>query len=183
MVQTLYSFAAILIASLLMLTMNRTVHSNSYRMILTEVSAQVTPVAMDLLDFIGSLRFDPSLETDLVKTSPNRFADPITGSALCLSDPTTLRNCYDTMNELHGKRYTRVVKRDPANPDEIGITYHIDISFVYVDPDDFSRVSEVPTFHKRAELKITSPELLKSGSGQPMEIIIERHYSYPRVTG
>jgi hypothetical protein len=172
MIQTLYSLIAIMMLAVLTLTFNKALHSNDTRMILTEVSSQVTPVAMDILDYIGTLRYDASVE-DIGLVQPSNLQDPIQGSTLC--DPNNgYQGCADVMNELHGKTITRTVH---------GLTYNILVEFEYLDPINPDQVSPDPSFHKRATLTITSPELMQANTNTPLEIKIKRRFSYPRVTG
>jgi hypothetical protein len=172
MIQTLYAIVAIMMLAVLSLTFNRALHSNDTRMILTEVSAQVTPVAMDILDYIGTLRYDASVE-DIGLVQPANLQNPIEGSELC--DPNDgYKGCADVMNELHDKTITRVIH---------GLTYNIHVALEYLDAVNPDQVSLDPSFHKRATLTISSPELLMSNTNEPLEIVITRRFAYPRVTG
>ena len=172
MIQTLYGLIAIFIVAILMLTMNRSIHANETRMMENEVTAQVTPIATDIFDFIGNLPYDADVSSKVRVDDATSFQNPIAGSGFC--DPADNFDDCIVMNDLHGKTIAREIH---------GLTYEIEVELEYLDNATPPAVSASPTFHKRARLTITSQDLTVSGTNLPLEVELTRRYHYPRATG
>jgi hypothetical protein len=167
MVQTLYALTAIFLVAILSMTMNRTIHGSETRMVLHEVSAQVTPIAADLFDLIGSLPYDAATQSGVMVRQLSRLSPVIAPSTFC--DAVLSPGSCLVMNDLHGQKVTRDVK---------GLTYEIAIALEYVDPQPPANTS----YKKKATVTITNPHITRA-NGTPLEMVFTRMFVYPRVTG
>lgn len=174
MIQTLYGLLAMMMVALLTLTMNNAIHSNGSRMMMNEVSSQVTPIADEIFEQIGQYPYDSATLSGQFITDPaSMLADADAfGSASC--DPNNRYEGCEKMHDLHGTTALREVD---------GMPFEIDIEFEYVNDSDPTQASSIPTFSKKVTLTITSPYIYVGSSADPLQIALTRVYSYPRILG
>lgn len=173
MVQTLYGILAMSMLALLTLTLNNSIHSNDQEMMMNEISSHVTGMADELFDEISGLSYDSATLSDQNLVTRDVLSDEETFGTENCEPENNFSGCW-VMNDLHGATMEHTVG---------GITYHMEISLRYVDESDPTQDSSTPTFSKMAEIRISSPDLYIGSSSNPLTVVLDRLYNYPRVTG
>jgi|GEM_PF-3004225 len=173
MVQTLYGILAMSMLALLTLTLNNSIHSNDREMMMNEISSHVTGMADELFDHISGLSYDSATLSDQNLVTRDVLSDEETFGTENCQPENNFSGCW-VMNDLHGATIDHTVG---------GITYQMEVSLRYVEENDPTVDSSTPSFSKMVEIRISSPDLYIGSSSNPLTVVLDRLYNYPRVTG
>ena len=173
--QVIYALAALVIAAILSFqfllgsrTTNARVHSN-------EILTQVSGVATEVIEDIGSRAFDNRTREDLFETPPDSAGD--------LTDPGdfgwggTPEAC-DTLcmdiDDFHGLTFQE---------EHDGIDFEVTVTVRYVDPDNPETVVGGKSFAKEVILEITNPNIFfENNPDSLLTIEVGRVFTYFKTT-
>ncbi|HEY5564002.1 MAG TPA: hypothetical protein VIL33_00335 [Rhodothermia bacterium] len=175
--QVIYALAALVIAAILSFqfllgsrTANSRVHSN-------EILTQVSGVATEIIEDIGSRAFDNRTREDLFETSPDSAGELTDPADFGTLSPYSMEECDSLcmdIDDYHGQIF---------QAEHDGIDFEVGITVRYVDPDNPETVSGGKTFAKEVILGITNPNIYREGNPDSLITIeVGRVFTYFKTT-
>ncbi len=172
--QAFYGLIAMAIVALVGLTMQRSINGNQQRIVVNEVATDLSGVAVEVLEHIGSKAFDARTDTNKVTvfpavTSASQLTSPTDATewGAC----TNYQLCED-IDDFDGMMLTR--NRD-------GLEYQITIDVEYVDPDNPDTPSG-KSYAKAVEVAVSNPYMKVGSSNTPLTVNMYRVFTYQRST-
>ena len=169
--QLIYAVSAVAMAGALSLSVSRGIFASKQLAFRNQMLTQVSGVANEILEDIGSTPFDD-------RTRPGNFPAPPNSAAELTQLSNFGGNCdpeatCDDIDDFHGKSFSR----EPG-----GIPFNVDVSVKYVSEDDPASVETAPTFAKEVTLTITTPYVYRGTLDHPIKIVISRVFTYFKNT-
>jgi hypothetical protein len=184
MVQIIYTIAAVMILSVLVVNVNVSIHGNQERMMFNELALEVTSVGAEMLNEIGKYSYDPVALASVygfTLEDRNALRDASMFGVGSLCDPNPASGFFGciVINDFHGKTATRSVTRRKDGVDYT-VDYDItDIRIRYVaEAPPHAYTDNSKSFAKEATITIAIPALV-DGSGNPIEFTMSRVFQYP----
>ena len=184
MVQILYSIAAIMLLGITVLNINVKIHGTEERMMLSELSLEMTSIGAEILNEAARMEYDQGATFGLVLDVDSLETTTAWGTGSCDPD-ASFSGCF-TINNLQGKTATRSLSRVYE-----GTTYDVtyDVSPIQVcyaavaPPHACAGESGGPpagarTYAKKVSFNVSTPVLVDA-NGDPYEIPMSRVYMYP----
>lgn len=173
--QVIYALAALAIASILSFQFlissraaNSQIHSN-------EILTQVSGVATDMIEWIGSTAFDNRTREDLYSDPPSS-ADSLTASGGFggIANAEACDSLCMDIDDFHGLTFAEQYD---------GIDFDVEVTVRYVDPSNPDSVVVGPSFAKEVILGITNPNIYRGGNPDSLVTIeVGRVFTYFRTT-
>lgn len=172
--QAFYGLIAMGIVALLGLTMQRSINGNQQRIVVNEVATDLSGVAIEVLEHVGSKAYDAKTDTNKVTTFPAvttyyELTDPSDGLQWGACNNYLL---CDDVDDFDGMMMTWT---------KDGLVYDIAIDVEYVDPDN-PDVATGKSFAKSVEVAVTNPYMKIGSSNTPLTINMYRVFTYQRST-
>ena len=169
--QMIYSIAAVAMAGALSLSVSRGSVAGKKQVIRHQLVSQVSGVANEILEDIGSKPFDYRTSEANFPTPPNSAAELTQVSNFGGNCDPEL-DCAD-IDDFHGKTLSRL----PG-----GLPFDVAVTVSYVNEDDPNATASVPTFAKEVTLTITSPFIYHGRPDNLIPITISRVFTYFKNT-
>ena len=172
--QAFYGLIAMAIVALIGLTMQRSINGNQQRIVVNEVATDLSGVAIEIIEHIGTKAFDAKTDTNKVTTFPAvtshyELTDPSDG--LEWGGCTNYLLCED-VDDFDGMMFTWTKNE---------LIYDVTIDVIYVDPDN-PDVASGKSFAKSVEVAVTNPYMKIGSSNTPLTINMYRVFTYQRST-
>jgi type II secretory pathway pseudopilin PulG len=164
--QMLLVLGAMLLFSIALPSLNNAVLFSESNQIVTQVENSALAVAQGYLSEAAVKIFD-----EVCLTSPPLIAAQLTPVASIGSDAGETYPNFDDVDD-YGDLTLVDTTAFPS------ITFNISGAVDYVDPDNPETTSAAPTFVKRLRVTVTSSYLVDPASGDSLQIMLERLYSY-----
>ena len=174
----IYAVLAIMLVGVFSMNMHRSMHQAQHKMVLNEVTTELTGAAYDVLEHIGRQPFDENTNEQKISplvypiiTAENQLTQA--GGAewgTCTSLSVTADTC-DDLDDFDGVATTVVVD---------GFQYDVEIDVAYVDPANPNSLPGTRTYAKQVAVTISNTYIRVGG--QPLEVTIKRVFTYNRHT-
>jgi hypothetical protein len=175
--QVFYGILAMMVLGILSLTMNRSIYGTETQMVVNEYSTQMTGIAGEVLDQVGSLPYDAITLSGIIVKTTSALSDPILGAPACSINKDTAVDQYFkgclAMNDLHGKNGTRMVG---------GLPFDVEVRMWYVD-NAGNKLTSGTSFKKEVRVLVKTGDLRVGANNDSLKIEVFRTFSYPRVIG
>lgn len=172
--QVLYTIGALAMAAVLSYMMLFGVTTTAQRTYRNEILTQLTGVAVEILEDIGSHAFDNRTREDLYPEQATDSTEFTAAGAFGgVSAATCDTSCMD-IDDFHGLTLTR--SRE-------GVDFSVDIAVQYVDANNPTYAASSKSFAKEVTVVITNPNIYRFNNPDSLiQIEISRVFSYVWIT-
>jgi len=164
--QMLLVLAALVLFSLMLPSVNQTMLYGDQNQVLTRTENSAMALAQGILSEAATKTFD-----EVCFTSIPHITAQLTPISDLGSDAGETYPFYDDIDD-----YADLSIVDTSA--FVSVPFTITATVDYVDPNNISTVSSVPTFVKKLTVVVVSPFLLDAASGDSVAIALERYYAY-----
>lgn len=171
--QVIYAFAAVAVAAILSFQFLVGSAASRNQVYKNEILTQVSGVAIDMIEDIGTRAFDERTREDLHDDAP-ASADELTAPANFggVSAAACDTACLD-IDDFHGLSFTR---------ENNGQIFDVEVEVRYVDPSNPDSVTTTKQFAKEVVLSISNQHIYRKNNPDSLVVIeVGRVFTYNRV--